>query len=194
MTKDKANSPALLKAKVRPPSTLKLAASAASDPYALTFAVMLGLGVWAGAYVTLALEDLALWLALAVAGLQYVVLAFAMYLRNRKAWDKQATIRAEQWVAQAPDERERRRRREAYAAMGAAALVSTHGLKVSEPLFNVDGAPLLPGGLVDIHGRAYGEPGVFTGVYDGHTADWHNPHDAWHSPHDTYHGSGGRWD
>jgi hypothetical protein len=167
---------------------------AAADPYALTFAVLLGFGVWAGAYATFGLEALAFWLALVVGGLQYAALAFAVYLRNRRAWGKQVAIRAEQWVARAPDEHERRRRREAYSAMGAAALVISQGLKVSEPSFNVDGSPMLPGGLVDIHGRAYGEPGVLTGVHDVHTADWHSASDAWHSPHDTYHGSAGRWD
>lgn len=65
------------------------------------------------------------------------------------------------WVGEAGDEQERRRRQSMVGRLGAGGALAAAGIAgYAGPTVNVDGTPMLDGGVVDVMGKTYGDSGV----------------------------------
>ncbi len=68
---------------------------------------------------------------------------------------------ARRWVDEAGDEQERLRRKSVVGQLGAGGALAAAGIAGSPgPIANVDGTPMLDGGVVDVMGKTYGDSGT----------------------------------
>lgn len=88
-------------------------------------------------------------------------------------------VAARRWVDEAGDEQERLRRKSVVDQLGAGGALAAAGIAgYGGPTANVDGTPMLDGGMVDVMGKTYGDTGT---SFDHHASTGLSDSDAYSS-------------
>lgn len=93
--------------------------------------------------------------------------------------------RAQHWANAGDTEQDCRSRHEALASFGPVGALSAAGLSsddLPQIMFNIDGTPMLPGGMLDLNGHSYGQTDVDEMMFEVPSVDMNIPEDAYHGP------------